>query len=73
MSLFRHIAPLFLAAALFAPALAAAEDGDSAQAYRRGYDLILDEDWAVAVAAFDDLVAKYPASDWVDDASFWRA
>ena len=51
---------------------AAASNGDSAQAYRRGYNLVLDEDWQGAIAAFDQLVERYPESDWVDDAAFWH-
>lgn len=50
----------------------AASNGDAAQAYRQGYNLILDEDWQGAIAAFDQLIESYPASDWVDDAAFWR-
>jgi len=74
MNVLRYLSThLVLAASLIlpGPALAAADAAASAQAYRRGYDLILDEDWKGAVAAFDDLVAKYPGSDWVDDAAFW--
>lgn len=74
MNVLRYSSKLLAFAAallVLGPAVAAADDGDSAQAYRRGYDLVLDEDWAGAVAAFDDLVAKYPESDWVDDATFW--
>ena len=51
---------------------AAATNGDSAQAYRRGYNLILDGSWQEALAAFDILAERYPASDWLDDAAFWR-
>ncbi len=52
--------------------LAVASDGDAAHAYRRGYNLILDENWQGAIAAFDELIQRHPASDWVDDAAFWR-
>ena len=52
--------------------IATASNGDAAQAYRRGYNLVLDENWQGAIAAFDTLVNQYPASDWVDDAAFWR-
>lgn len=65
---------LLLAASLLTGScvLAAESDGDSAQAYRRGYNLVLDENWRGAIAAFDALIERYPASDWVDDAAFWR-
>jgi HEAT repeat protein len=44
---------------------------DDADAYRGGYQHVLDEDWPGASTAFRDLVAKYPKSDWTDDATFW--
>ena len=53
-------------------ASAAASNGDAGEAYRIGYDLILDEDWQASIAAFDQLIAEHPASDWADDAAFWR-
>ncbi len=53
-------------------AIATASNGDAAQDYRRGYNLVLDEDWQGAIVAFDALIEQHPASDWVDDAAFWR-
>lgn len=60
-------------ALLNASAADAAEADDPAAAhYRQGYNLVLDEDWQAAVAAFDDLLARHSASEWADDAAFWR-
>ena len=41
--------------------------------YKSGYDLILDEKWKEARKKFADLIAKYPKSDYVDDAEYWSA
>ncbi len=48
------------------------DNGNSAAAYRAGYNLILDEDWPGAIAAFDTLSQQHPNSEWADDAAFWR-
>ncbi len=55
-------------------AASAAEDTDAAaaQAYRQGYNMILDEDWQAAIAVFDDLIKRYGRSEWADDSEFWR-
>ena len=59
----------FLTFLLLWPAIGLARD--DADAYRGGYQHVLDEDWPAATSAFRDLVAKYPESDWTDDATFW--
>jgi tetratricopeptide (TPR) repeat protein len=41
--------------------------------YREGYSLILEEKWEAARKIFDELKAKYPKSDYIDDASYWTA
>lgn len=70
----RHFGWLLAAAGWLALALPAAlaDDGAVAKAYRQGYNLILDEDWAGATAAFSQLLERHPDSDWADDAAFWR-
>ena len=57
---------------LLVPGPAIADNGNSARAYREGYNLILDENWRAAVSAFEKMADRYPASEWTDDAGFWR-
>ncbi len=40
-------------------------------AYKQAYALVLEEKWAPAKTAMDDLVRQFPKSAWVDDARFW--
>ena len=42
-------------------------------AYKKGYDLILDEKWDDAVKQFKNMIAKYPESQYADDANYWIA
>ncbi len=63
---------LFGLVPLCLPSFALADNGDSAAAYRDGYNLILDEDWSGAIAAFEKLTQQHPHSEWTDDAAFWR-
>jgi tetratricopeptide (TPR) repeat protein len=41
--------------------------------YKEGYNAILDERWDDALKKFGEVTAKYPKSDYVDDAEYWRA
>jgi hypothetical protein len=41
--------------------------------YREGYNLILKEKWDQAGKTFAELIAKYPRSEFVDDAAYWSA
>ena len=56
-------------------ALVAAGDIESqdkdAVAYKQAYALVLEEKWAAAKTAMDELVRQFPKSAWVDDARFW--
>jgi tetratricopeptide (TPR) repeat protein len=58
----------------FAAALAtedpAGQEKD-AIAYKQAYALVLEEKWAAAKTAMDELVRQFPKSAWVDDARFW--
>lgn len=64
---------LGLAATVFPGIGSAQEPGDpAAAAYRGAYKKILDEDWPTAIDAFGDILTRYPASSWTDDAHFWR-
>ena len=69
------ILALVLAAGLAGPAAAAAGDIESqdkdAVAYKQAYALVLEEKWAPAKTAMDDLIRQFPKSAWVDDARFW--
>ena len=40
-------------------------------AYKQAYSLVLEEKWAAAKTAMDELVRQFPKSAWVDDARFW--
>ena len=69
-----HLRPLCVAFCLLALSVGAAaqDNGESAQIYRQGYNLVLDEDWQGAITAFDQFMERFPAGDWSDDAGFWR-
>ncbi len=41
--------------------------------YREGYSLILSEQWNQAREKFRDLLARYPKSEYADDAGYWSA
>src|SRR4030042_4069464 len=41
-------------------------------AYKQAYNLVLQEKWAEALKAMEELVIKYSKSAWVDDARFWQ-
>ena len=40
-------------------------------AYREGYNLILEQNWEQAINYFGEFQADYSDSAWVDDAAFW--
>ncbi|MEW6509953.1 MAG: HEAT repeat domain-containing protein [Bacteroidota bacterium] len=41
--------------------------------YKEGYALVLEEKWDQAREKFRALIAKYPKSEYVDDARYWSA
>jgi hypothetical protein len=41
--------------------------------YKAGYGLVLEEHWKEARAKFSDLIAKFPKSEYLDDAYYWSA
>ncbi len=41
--------------------------------YKKGYALILEENWREARDIFREILKKYPASEYVDDAEYWTA
>ena len=41
--------------------------------YKKGYTLVLDENWKEAETIMDEVVKEFPASDYVDDAAYWSA
>ncbi len=43
------------------------------EAYKKGYDYILDEHWEKAIKQFEAMIAQYPKSQYIDDASYWIA
>ena len=49
------------------------QDDPGYQAYKTGYNLVLEEKWADVRKAFGDLIVKYPKSKYVDDATYWVA
>lgn len=40
-------------------------------AYKQAYSLVLEEKWAPAKTAMDELIRQHPKSTWADDARFW--
>ncbi|MCU0244498.1 MAG: hypothetical protein MUE80_07090, partial [Acidobacteria bacterium] len=40
-------------------------------AYKQAYALVLEEKWAAAKTAMDEVVRQFPKSAWLDDARFW--
>jgi hypothetical protein len=49
------------------------QDDPSYAVYRKGYGLVMEEQWAEAMKRFEDLQSRYPASQYVDDAAYWSA
>lgn len=49
------------------------QDDPAYQAYKSGYNLVLEEKWGDVRKVFGDLIAKYPKSKYVDDAAYWMA
>ena len=47
------------------------ENSPDAAAYKKAYELVLDEKWSDAVKAFSGFLRQYPKSQWQDDAGFW--
>ncbi|HKY03410.1 MAG TPA: tetratricopeptide repeat protein, partial [Blastocatellia bacterium] len=45
----------------------------SSQRFRKGRDLIADEEWAEAVTAFDSFIREYPKDANIDAALYWLA
>jgi len=41
--------------------------------YKEAYNLILEEKWEEARKKFQELVSKYPKSEYLDDAEYWSA
>lgn len=41
--------------------------------YKEGYALVLEEKYAAARKKFEELISKYPASSYTDDARYWTA
>ena len=40
--------------------------------YETAYKFVLNKDWQKAVDSFNQFIAKYPKSSWVDDAQYWH-
>jgi tetratricopeptide (TPR) repeat protein len=49
------------------------QDDPGYELYKEGYALILREDWQRAQSVLDELIIRYPRSDYVDDAYYWSA
>jgi|GEM_PF-488935 HEAT repeat protein len=45
---------------------------EDTKAYKKAYQLVLEEKWNVAYEALSQFVQTYPESKWVDDAEFWQ-
>lgn len=41
--------------------------------YKEGYGYILKDQWREAIKKFDEIRAKHPTSEYVDDAAYWSA
>ncbi|MBD3383332.1 outer membrane protein assembly factor BamD [candidate division KSB1 bacterium] len=55
-----------------AAALPIQADDKAAQAYKKAYNLILDQEWQQAEALMSEIIETYPQSQWVDDSRFWK-
>ena len=49
------------------------QDDPGYELYKEGYNSILTEDWERAQVVLDELIVRYPKSDYVDDACYWSA
>lgn len=49
------------------------KDDPGYKSYKKGYDLILDEEWEEAIKQFKTMISSYPKSQYLDDASYWIA
>src|SRR4030042_3372238 len=64
---------VFLASTVLPGPLGAAESQEKdAVAYKQAYNLVLQEKWADALKAMEEMVKNYSKSAWVDDARFWQ-
>jgi len=75
-SQYGHRSAVVASAAASAEAYAEAPDGKdepAAKLYKQGYHLVLDEQWEEALQKLKEVITKYPASDYVDDAEYWMA
>ncbi|HZY10131.1 MAG TPA: HEAT repeat domain-containing protein, partial [Bacteroidota bacterium] len=48
-------------------------DDPASKIYKKGYNLILEEEWEDARKVFAELIKNYPKSDYLDDAHYWSA
>jgi len=55
---------------LLTSALTAQSQTADTEAYQKGYNLILEENWKTAIEEFSSFAKKYRSSQWIDDASF---
>ena len=46
-------------------------DEPDAAAYKKAYNLVLDQKWNEAIKEFEAFIKKFPNSGWKDDANFW--
>jgi hypothetical protein len=53
--------------------VSAGQDDPAYPAYKKAYEMILHEQWEAARKAFRELAAKYPKSEYRDDAEYWIA
>jgi HEAT repeat protein len=49
------------------------QDDPGFKSYFKGYQLVLDGKWDIAIKEFKSLISKYPKSKYYDDAFFWSA
>ena len=50
------------------------QQGDPAYSmYKEGYNLILEERWNDARETFNQLITKYPKSEYIDEAKYWTS
>ncbi len=72
-----RIAPGRGTATAFAWRMPASREDDKSDAgyslYKEGYALILEEKYEGARKKFEELISKYPASSYTDDARYWTA
>jgi tetratricopeptide (TPR) repeat protein len=72
-----RIAPGREGARTFAWRMPASREDDKSDAgyalYKEGYALVLEEKYAAARKKFEELISRYPASSYADDARYWTA